>query len=202
MKKIVFLTIAILGNGFGSALMFQTGLGMSAWGAASSNVASYFNISLGSSFLFISEVFYIIALLIMRRFNLIEIGLSTLFLFSFSIILDVFVGILPTMTEFGLVDKIAVNVVGMVILLGSISLHLKVNLAVHPLDVFLKAMQTKVFKDVIRGTYFAYTCAFSIAVVFGSLSGNIESIGIGTVLILVFGGYVMGIYDTHVTSKL
>jgi len=202
MKKIGYLILAIIGNGLGSALMFQTHLGMSAWGASASNVSLFFHITPGASFIIISVVFYITAVLVRKKFVWRDFILSTIFLVSFSLVLDLFILILPDFTTLNMVYKLGLNIIGMLILLGAISLHLFVNIAVHPMDVFLQTMQKNVFKNVLYGTYFAYSCAFIIAIVFGLLSGGIRDIGIGTVLTLTLGGLVMAFYDKYIITKL
>lgn len=202
MKKAFYLLLAIIGNGIGSAIMFQTHLGMSAWGASASNVSLFLGITPGIAFLLVSVLFYVIAILVRKEFVLKDCLLSTVFLLSFSFLLDLFISVLPDFSTLSLALKVLINFLGMVILLGSISLHLKVNIAVHPMDVFLKTMQEVVFKNVANGTYFAYTCAFIIAITFGLLAGGIRDIGIGTVLTLATGGLIMAFFDKYVMSKL
>lgn len=202
MKKATYLLAAVIGNGFGSAIMFQTHLGMSAYGASASNVSLFFGISPGFAFIVLSALFYVVAILVRKRFVFHEFVLSTLFLLTFSFLLDLFILLLPDFTNYPLYLKLIINLAGMLILLFSISLHLHVNIAVHPMDVFLRTMQLNVFKDVANGTYFSYFCAFTIAIIFGLLAGGIRDIGIGTVMTLVTSGLIMALYDKYIISKL
>ena len=202
MKKTFYLVLAIIGNGLGSAIMFQTHLGMSAWGASASNVSLFFGITPGVSFIAVSALFYIIAIVVRKKFVWSQFFLSMIFLVSFSVVLDLFILWLPEFTSLHLAWKVLINILGMLILLGSISLHLYVDIAVHPMDVFLQTMQKNVFKNVLNGTYFAYSCAFVIAITFGLLAGGIRDIGSGTVLTLTLGGLVMAFYDKYVITKL
>ena len=141
-----------------------------------------------------------IAIILNKTVVLRDMFLSMTFLVVFSLLMDGFILIIPDLTSLSMLVRVALNIVGIFVLLGSISLHLHINLAVHPMDVYLKAMQTK-FNHVAIGTYLAYGSAFIVAVIFGLLAGGIRDIGIGTVLILVLGGVIMHGYDTLLFSK-
>ena len=196
MKQYIWLLIVVLGNGLGSALMFQTHLGMSAWGAAASNVSLFFDITPGTAFVFVSAVFYLFAILLTGRIRLLDTLLSVLFLVTFSLLLDLFIQILPDLSSSTMIVRILWNILGMLILLASIQLHLKINLCVHPMDVYLRSVQVRM-KNVTLGTYLAYASAFIVAIIFGLLAGTIRDIGIGTGLLLLFGGVIMGVYDRY-----
>jgi uncharacterized membrane protein YczE len=200
MKRYIWLLIVVLGNGLGSALMFQTHLGMSAWGAAASNVSLFFGITPGTAFVFVSIVFYLLAILLTGPVRLFDAGLSMLFLMTFSLLLDGFITLIPDLSSSTIMVRLGWNIVGMLILLASISLHLKINLCVHPMDVYLRSVQIRV-KSVTFGTYLAYASAFLVAIVFGLLAGTIRDIGIGTALLLLFGGVIMGGYDRYLLSS-
>ena len=200
MKQLGLLLLAAVGNGLGSAIMFETHIGMSAWGSAASNMSLFFGMSPGVAFIHISIWFYLIAVILNKTIVLRDMFLSMAFLIAFSGLMDGFIALIPDLTSMSMVSRIALNILGMLILLGSISLHLHINLAVHPMDVFLKAMQDR-FDNVAIGTYLAYGSAFLVAVVFGILAGGIRDIGIGTALILVLGGVIMHGYDKVIFSK-
>jgi uncharacterized membrane protein YczE len=88
----------------------------------------------------------------------------------------------------------------MLILLFSIALHLKVKIAVHPLDVFLGVLQDH-FNSVKKGTYLTYLCAFFVATFFGIIYGRIEAIQIGTVITITSSGFVMDFYNRTILQK-
>ncbi|GEM_PF-1655718 len=201
MKKIPYLIVAIIGNGLGSAIMFRTHVGMSAWGTSAANVSYALDITPGMAFIVVSVVFYVVSIVIRKRFVPLEMLLSMLFLLGFSGVLDFFVGVLPDFGVMRLFIRVAINFGGLLILMFSIALHIKVNLAVHPMDVFLKTMQEDVFKNVARGTYVAYGCAFLVAIVFGLIDGEIHDVGIGTVMTLMLGGAIMGFYDRTILKS-
>jgi uncharacterized membrane protein YczE len=202
MKKAGYLLFAILGNGFGSALMYQTHQGMSAWGASAANLSRFLSITPGLAFLIISAFFYTIAMVLRRKFVLKETILSILFLLSFSTVLDATIYLLPSFESYAFIVLLLINVIGLGLLLLSISVHIKINIAVHPMDVYLKVLQEDVFKSVTIGTYAAYASAFLVAIGFGLLAGGITDIGIGTVLTILCGGLIMGLYDKHTFTHL
>ena len=197
MKTLGQLVIAVCGNAFGLALMLKTDLGASAWGAATSNLSLFFGWSEGLSIIIISVGFYLIAILIQRRFIWFDALLSLAFLLAFGSLLDVFLRWLPALHDIAIGWRILWNVIGMLVLLFSIALHLHIKIAVHPLDVYMQALQQR-FKQVAVGTYLTYGSAFVIAILFGLLHGEIADIGIGTILIVLFGGVIMNGYEKWV----
>jgi uncharacterized membrane protein YczE len=194
MKRFGFLLLAVSGNALGVGLMLETDLGASAWGAAATNVSRLFDWSEGFGFLVVSMVFYAIAIWLRKAFVLWDAIWSIGFLLSFSTLLDLVLWLLPDLSTMDLWVRIAWNVTGLLVLLYSIALHLRLNIAVHPMDVFLQAVQQRT-RNVTMGTYIAYACAFLIAVGFGLMAGGVSDIGIGTLLLLVLGGSIMGLYD-------
>lgn len=203
MRKFIYLIIAVVGNGLGSAMMYQSSLGMSAWGSAAANVSAVSNaLTPGMAFMIVSIFFFVIAIILHKKVILYEVFLSLVFLVSFSTIMDFFISILPIMDSWSYGVRLSVNVVGFLILFFAIALHLHINIAVHPMDVFLRVMQKDVFKNVITGTYVAYLCAFAVAIMFGLIAGGITNIGVGTILTIVLGGTVMGLYDRYIIRYL
>jgi len=194
------MIIAVSGNALGTALMSQTGLGMTAWGSSSSNLAAFFNISLGTGFIVLSIFFYTIAIIIRKKVIVKEMIFSTIFLLTFGYLVNIFLYFIPDFTSFNLFIKFVINIIGLLILLFSIAVHLKVNFAVHPMDVYLKTINEK-FDSVIKGTYFSYTSAFLIAIIFGLLNGKIQNIGIGTFNTIAFSGIVLNFYYRRVINK-
>lgn len=192
--KYKYLGIAVLFNALGTALMAESNLGMSAWGTAAINLSNFLNISLGVAFNIVAIFFYIIALIIMRRFSLKEAALSFGFSLSFGFFSDLFMYIIPDITNAQMWLRIIVNIIGLFVLLYGIAVHLRINLAVHPMDVYLGAVQ-KAQNSVAKGTYVAYFSAFLVAIGFGYFAGGIIGIGLGTINTLLFGGLILDFYD-------
>jgi uncharacterized membrane protein YczE len=200
-KKFIYLIFAVVGNALGTALMSNTDLGLSAWGSAAKNFSNFFNISFGTGFIILAMLFYLIAVIIRKKVILIEALLSFLFLISFGLLSDLFIHWIPLMTELNIILKVLINFAGVFILLLSIALHLKIFIAVHPCDVFLYQMQ-KAFKHDAIGTYITYFVAFSVALIFGLLYGEIKGIGIGTILTLTLSGALIRFFNQTILKKL
>jgi uncharacterized membrane protein YczE len=200
MKKLLYLIIAVIGNALGTALMSETRLGMTAWGSGVKNFSYFFNISLGVGFVILSIFFNVLANIIRRKINVMEFIQSFLFLFTFGFLTDFFIALLPSLGDFSLLIRLCINTLGLIILLFSIALHLRVNLAVHPMDVFLSVIQKKL-NSVSKGTYFVYAIAFSIAILFGVLNHQILGIGIGTINTLLLSGIIMDFFDKKIVLR-
>jgi len=202
MKKTIFLLIcAVIGNALGTALMTNTSLGLTAWGSAAFNIGIFFNISFGTAFIIMAIIFYLIALLISKKVNFVEMILSLAFLVSFGTLSDLFILIIPNMTNISYVLRLMINFFGLGILIFSIALHLKILIAVHPCDVFLYQMQTICKSDAI-GTYLTYGIAFLMAIVFGLLAGEISGINVGTVITVLFSGLMIKLYNRTLLKNL
>ncbi len=192
--KFYYLGIAVLFNSFGTALMAKSNLGMSTWGSAAINFSEFTNISLGISFNILAVVFYTVAVLISRKFSLRKAIYSFGFSLSFGLFTDIFIYMLPNIEIMPVWLRLLINIIGLLSMCFGIALHLRINLAVHPIDVFLGTLQALV-KNVAKGTYLAYGTAFLVAILFGLLSGSIIGIGIGTINTLLFAGIILGYYD-------
>ncbi|MDY0295382.1 MAG: DUF6198 family protein [Acholeplasmataceae bacterium] len=140
-KSIFYLLCSVLGNALGTALMANTNLGLTAWGSAAQNVAGFFDITFGTAFIILALIFYVIALMIRKKIEIINALLSLAVLLAFGLLSDLFINLIPDMTGLSLVMRIFINFVGLSILLFSIALHLKILIAVHPCDVFLYEMR-------------------------------------------------------------
>lgn len=200
MKKIWGLFIAVLGNALGTALMSNTKLGFTAWGSAAKNFSNFFNISFGTGFIILALIFYLIALLISKKFVFQHFVFSLTFLLSFGLLSDLLISIIPELDHLNMIFRILINFLGLSILLFSIALHLKINIAVHPCDVFLDQMQ-KLLKHDAYGTYLTYFIAFMIAISFGLLHGKIEGIHIGTLLTLLLSGLLIRFFNLSILNK-
>ncbi len=201
MRKLSYLFIAIIGNALGTALMNNTNLGMTAWGSSAKNISNLFSVSIGIAFIILSIVFYSIALLIKKEFKLRPFIESFLFLFGFALFSDLFIYLIPDLSQLHFVVRLIINISGLLILLLSIAIHLKLQLAVHPMDVYLYEMQL-LFQDVRKGTYLSYFSAFLVALATGLLHGMIEGIGIGTIITLLTSGMIMYFYNKVLLKNL
>ena len=201
MKKLLILFIAVLLNAFGQSLMAQTDFGMTAWGMAAINTENLFNISLGMSFIVLSICAYFVGTAIRRKFILREMIESFIFLFAFGGFTDLFVYLIPDLSAINVALRVLFNVFGLLILLFSISLHLKVGIAIHPMDVYLREIQKKV-KSISKGTYISYGSAFLIGTVFGLIYGEIGGIHIGTIYTLLLSGLIFDFYTNKLLKNI
>ena len=199
-RQTVYLTIAIIGNALGSAIMKQTDIGMTAWGSSALNTSNYLGITLGEGFIVLSVFFYIVAVILAKRFDYKHMFFSALFLFSFAYLTDFFLLFVPRFIQLPYIIRILINLIGLLILQFSIAVHLRINFAVHPMDVFLREMQIKL-KSIAIGTYLSYFIGFTVGITFGLLHGRIEGIGLGTLFTLTLSGILMKCYNQYILDR-
>ena len=201
MKKPIVLTIAVILNALGQSIMAQTEFGMTAWGMAAVNLEAFAGISLGLSFVVLSTFSYVLAVGIRRRFDYREMIESFLFLFAFGFLTDLFVLLIPSLSQEDIIIRFLFNFLGLLILLFSIALHLKVNRAIHPMDVYLRELQ-RIYKSVRLGTYIAYGSAFVLGTIFGLLYGEILGIHFGTIYTLLLSGILFSFYTDRLLKNV
>lgn len=200
MKKYAYLLIAIVGNALGTAIMEASNIGMTAWGSSSLNTAAFFSLDLWAGFMILSIFFYSIAVIIRKEFIQSECIQSFLFMIGFSLFTSLFMSIVPDLDYLNYVSRSIINLLGLCILLFGIAIHLKINIAVHPMDVYLKVIQKQI--GVLKGTYLCYFSAFSLAIFFGLINGKILGIGLGTIFTLVLSGLIMKFYNSYILSRM
>jgi len=199
MKKLFYLSVAILCNAVGIGLMTKSEMGMTVWGSSAFSVSEYFSISLGLSFFIISVIFYLAGAVIVKRINFFKMLQSFVFAILYGLLLDQLLLLTSDILVSSLVMRLIVNVSGLLILLFGITIHIRLGIAVHPMDVYLYSLHEST-GSVKKGTYIAYFSAFSIVIIFSLLSGRILGVGVGTILTLAFGGMIMYYMDKLVTK--
>ncbi len=201
MKRKYLMVIAIIGNAFGTALMANTNLGLSVWGSVAFGVKEFYGIGLGSAFLGLSVLFYIVAVILYKNFNLKACLESFAFAIGFGTFTDFFVKVLPDLSQSSLLLRTSTNFLGLAILMFAIACHLKVNRAVHPMDVFLDSVQKKL-NSVMKGSYVAYFSAFILTIIFSLLNHKISGVGFGTLMTLLVAGLMLDYYDKKILRKI
>lgn len=200
-KKLFILLCSVIGNALGTALMTNTTMGLTVWGSAAKNVSLFFNISFGTAFIVLAIAFFAIALMINRHMKPIEMLMSLVFLILFGLLSDLFIFLIPDFSSLHYMIRLVINIIGLVTLMFSIALHLKILIAVHPCDIFLYQMQI-VFKNDTLGTYATYSIVFLISICFGLLSGAITGIGVGTLLTLCFSGVLIRFFNRTLLKNI
>lgn len=200
-KKLFILLCSVIGNALGTALMTNTTMGLTVWGSAAKNVSLFFNISFGTAFIVLAIAFFAIALMINRHMKPIEMLMSLIFLILFGLLSDLFIFLIPDFSNLHYMIRLVINIIGLVTLMFSIALHLKILIAVHPCDIFLYQMQI-VFKNDTLGTYATYSIVFLISICFGLLSGAITGIGVGTLLTLCFSGVLIRFFNRTLLKNI
>ncbi len=107
---------------------------------------------------------------------------------------------MPDLSNLNYAFMLLINVFGMLILMFSIAVHIRLHRFVHPMDIFLYVIQKKL-KSISKGTYLAYLIGFGIAITCGLLNGGITDIGIGTIITLASSGLVMKYYNKWILDK-
>lgn len=200
-KTLTLLTCSVIGNALGTALMTNTSLGLTAWGSAALNIGIFFNISFGTAFIIMAITFYVIAVLLAKRIKMLDALMSFGFLVAFGMLSDLFIWLIPDITGYSYTIRLLVNLLGLIVLVFSIALHLKILIAVHPCDVFLYQMQVKCKNDAM-GTYLTFGLAFFLAIIFGYLSGEVSGIGIGTIFAVALSGLLIRFFNQRIIANV
>lgn len=201
MKKGLYLIFALLFNSLGTAFMLKSNLGMTVWGGTALSASRFFGVSFGMGFLILSFLFYGIAVYFSRDFKLPKAILAFLSMYLYGIMSDYFISIVPDLTHLSFSVRLLIDFIGLLILNLGIAIHIKIDLALFPLDVYLAVMQ-KVFKSIRNGTYFTYFSAFLVFLILSYFNGDLAGLGLGTIMTLTFSGVNMDLYDRYIIKYM
>ncbi|MFR3817022.1 MAG: sugar permease, partial [Fusobacterium varium] len=97
-----------------------------------------------------------------------------------------------------IISRILFFVIGNLILSCGISVYLRLNIAMNPFDQFLKTVNDYLIPDMKKANYVYLGVPFIIALLFGIYNKSIQGIGIGTLIMLLFNGSFIKLFNKKV----
>ncbi len=195
-NKYLLFAISYVLNALGNALMVKGSIGAIVWTSTFENVAAFFSISVGTATTIISIIMYTISKIIGKDFNIKDTTICILLSALFGSLIDMFLYIIGSTPSANILVNYAYGISGVLIIAMCVSLAIYANVAYLALDDFLKNLRNHVFKGrVVIATITSLTIGFIIAMVFGTLYGEVLNMTILTIVASLSLGKLIDIFD-------
>lgn len=202
-KKLWYLFVSIFLNTLGGALTVIANVGVSPWSAAGINMEYYFSVSLGTALLISSVILHVIVILVEKNIPVRRIIFDFLYMFLYSYGVDSWLYVLKHWHVESVAMNYVIFFVGMVLVAISISIYVKLDIVLHPIDLFYKMLRDRFFGgSVVKAQLINYGIPIFLAVFFGLLNHNIEALSIGTIIYFLIFGKILATVDKELNIKL
>ncbi|MFV0503572.1 MAG: hypothetical protein ACK5LT_06350 [Lachnospirales bacterium] len=195
-KRYMVFIFSIFVNAFGNALMLKGSVGSTPWAAAFDNMAQFTNLTPGACCIILSIIFYIVAKIVGKDFDMKETIICAISSASYGGITDLYLLVIGYEPSTSVVVNYILAIVGIVVVAYSVSIAIQANVGYLAIDNYARNLKVYVFKNnVIKAVLFTSATAIAIAVVTGFLSGRIKNITVLTLLVTLFLGNIIAVFD-------
>lgn len=202
-KKLSFLFLSIFLNTLGGALTVIANIGVSPWSAAGINMEFYFSISLGTALLISSLILQIIVIVVEKTTSIKRIMFDFLYMFFYSYGVDAWLYAFKGLDIGAVIINYFMFFFGMVLVAIAISIYVKLDIVLHPIDLFYKMLRDRVFNgNIVKSQFINYGIPIFLAILFGLLNHHIVALSIGTVVYFILFGKILEIIDNRIDLKL
>lgn len=204
-KRMGYLTFAIVLDAFANALMINSNMGSAVWTASAVNISSVLHSSYGTTLFVYAVIVTVVNQFLLGKFDGHIFLSNLLFSLPFSYLVGFFSFILDPFKLNGLplLFRVAVDVLGLIGVSVGTSIYQRCNLIQHPNDELAYLLRFKYLHGSAGwGQLFSYTPPIIIMIICYFTTGQILSVGIGTVLAMFFQGIIIGMSDTIVLPSL
>lgn len=204
-KRLGYLIFAIVLDAFANALMINSNMGSAVWTASAVNISSVLHSSYGTTLFVYAVIVTVVNQFLLGKFDGHIFVSNLLFSLPFSYLVGFFSFILDPFKLNGLplILRLAVDVLGLIGVSVGTSIYQRCNLIQHPNDELAYLLRFKYLHGSAGwGQLFSYTPPVVIMIICYFTTGQILSVGIGTVLAMFFQGIIIGRADTIVLPSL
>ncbi|QCX24108.1 DUF6198 family protein [Companilactobacillus futsaii] len=203
--RLGYLIFAIILDAFSNAVMIDSNMGSAVWMSSAVNISAFLHSPYGTT-LFVYAVLVTIAnQILLRKFDGHIFISNLLFSFPFSYLVGIFSNVLNPLglNQLPLLMRLMVNILGLIGVSIGTSIYQRCNLIQHPNDELAYLLRFKYLHGSAGwGQLLSYTPPVVIMIICFVLTGNILSVGIGTILAMFFQGVIIGISDKIVVPSL
>ncbi len=197
-KRYIIFFIAIILSALGNALPAYSNAGASPWSAACINIEVTTGLKVGTILnIFFVGFFIFNKIYEKEKINLKKDSLVLIFVIVFGVIINVMLDGLYIMSpppENKIVGAI-VSLLGSVCCAAAVSLFIRVDVLILPIDNFINNL-TKICKgSVIISGLISFGLGIGFAIIFGIYNGDILAVNYITVINFLFFGYVIDFFD-------
>lgn len=204
MKKIlIYLFISLNLNAFGNALTIKINLGSAPWTGLATNAAFFFKVPIGVTLTVVGVTALIINYFAYKDSSVKRSMFNLLFLLSFSYLVDLWYYILPDITIESYTIRLALNILGIIFIAAGVSIYLRLNVVLHPVDELLQIFRLQVYRgNVVKAQITSLSIPLLGSLVFWIVSGNLYAVNVATLFSFLFMGYFIVFFDKYFFPNL
>lgn len=203
--RLGYLIFAIVLDAFSNAVMIDSNMGSAVWMSSAVNISAFLHSPYGTTLFVYAVIVTIANQILLRKFDSHIFISNLLFSFPFSYLVGIFSnGLNPlNMSQLPFIIRLLINILGLIGVSIGTSIYQRCNLIQHPNDELAYLLRFKYLHGSAGwGQLLSYTPPVVIMIICFALTGNILSVGIGTILAMFFQGVIIGISDKIVVPSL
>ena len=203
--RLGYLIFAIVLDAFSNAVMIDSNMGSAVWMSSAVNISAFLHSPYGTTLFVYAVIVTIANQILLRKFDSHIFISNLLFSFPFSYLVGIFSNVLNplNMSQLPFIIRLLINILGLIGVSIGTSIYQRCNLIQHPNDELAYLLRFKYLHGSAGwGQLLSYTPPVVIMIICFVLTGNILSVGIGTILAMFFQGVIIGISDKIVVPSL
>ncbi|WP_261806965.1 hypothetical protein [Lapidilactobacillus luobeiensis] len=204
-KRLGFLVLGLVLDAAANALMINSNLGSAVWTASGVNLADALHISYGTTLFGYALLVTIANQFLLRRFDARMFISNLIFSLPFSYLVNFFAWLYQPLQldQLPLPLRLLVNLTGLFGVAVGVSIYQRANVIQHPNDELAYLLRFQYLHGSAGwGQLISYTPPVLVMLGCWLITGQLTTIGIGTLLALTIQGFVIGWSDRHIVPSL
>ena len=204
-QKLGYFLISLMMNAVGNALTVTMALGSTMWTAASYNLSQYLSVQLSTILLLNAFLGIAMNIYLDRKIDWKFILGNFVFVLPFSYLVQYFVGLFSWLGlgQLPWLLRLVADVLGIFLISAAVSIYQRINWIIHPLDEVVNTIRFRYFNgNPVLAQLALFSIPVTTMVVLFCLTGNLEAVNIGTIVVLFFQGAWIGWSDKHIFPGL
>ncbi|AKP68111.1 membrane protein [Companilactobacillus ginsenosidimutans] len=204
-KRLGYLSFAIVLDAAANALMISSNMGSAVWMASGVNISSLIHVPYGTTLFVYAVLVSITNQILLRKFDAHIFISNLLFSLPFSYLVGFFTWAYKPLgfDQMNIVVRLIIDILGLIGVSAGTSIYQRCNLIQHPNDELAYLLRFKYLHGSAGwGQLFSYTPPVVIMIICFAITGNILSVGIGTILAMFIQGIIIGWSDKLIVPSL
>lgn len=204
MNQIIRYSLYIVGlfiNAFGIVLSTYTNLGVACVTCFCTNFSNFLNISLGSAFTILYSFYVFLEFLILRKEFNIKNFLQLFFAFMFGYFTD-FIRSLIYINPTNFIVQLLLLLVSLFFIGMGVVILINCDLVPSAPDGFVLVLSNQLQKEFGYIKIYHDIIIATLGIVLGYFSGNIEGLGIATILAALFLGRIISLLERYLKNTI
>ncbi|WP_377768720.1 hypothetical protein [Companilactobacillus mishanensis] len=204
-RRLGYLTFAIILDAAANALMISSNMGSAVWMASGVNISSLIHVPYGTTLFVYAVLVTITNQILLGKFDGHIFISNLLFALPFSYLVGFFTYLYGPLElpQLNVILRIILDILGLIGVSVGTSIYQRCNLIQHPNDELAYLLRFKYLHGSAGwGQLLSYTPPIVIMIICFVITGNIQSVGLGTILAVFIQGVIIGWSDKIVVPSL